>query len=119
MAANLIIAAMGRSYKDEMVHANTPCHECMLTHMCVWSSKIARLTLIAFTTIQCLTKRITSTFFRLCPGSIRPRWIVTNVLVVTACKFGDPVAFSVLVEVNDALIHVTSKAYQAPENLLA
>lgn len=40
-----------------------------------------------------------------CPRSIRPRRVVSHVLVVTALKFGDPIVLSVKVKAGDQLQH--------------
>jgi hypothetical protein len=79
-------------------------------------SEITRRTLITFTTVQYLPKRTTPTFLRLRPGTIHPRWIVPDMLVVTALQFGHPVIFGVLVEVGDALIHQTLAPKNSPSH---
>ena len=60
---------------------------------------------IALDAIESLSMKLGAAFVRNHPRTACPGWIVTNMLIVSAIEFGNPVLFFVLMEADDFSIH--------------
>ena len=61
--------------------------------------------LIALATLQEPTQCSVTTFLRLRPRAIEPRWFMAHMLIVAACEFRDPVLRLIKMEADDRLLH--------------
>lgn len=68
-------------------------------------SSIRRPTLITFLAIQLIANRGRAAFSRYDPRPTRPRWVMTNVLIVSALQPRHPVLLFILMKRNDPTFH--------------
>jgi hypothetical protein len=77
------------------------------------SEPIPRRTLIALPAGQHAAEDSIAALGGGCPRSVRPRWVVANMLVVTAFELGDPVMLGVLMKRDDPPVHRTPGRFMA------
>jgi hypothetical protein len=66
--------------------------------------------LVALAAIKRHAERGSTPFMRLGPGAVEPWRIVADMLVVTACKFGNPILGVIQMESDDRLLHCSCAA---------